>query len=66
MESNRLTIKEAAKAMGISQQFLRVGIQKGIFSFGTAMQLTGNKYVYYINKNHFEEETGIKINKATN
>lgn len=62
MEGNRLTIKEAAEAMGISQQFLRVGIQKGIFTFGKAMQLSGEKYVYYINKNHFEEETGIKLN----
>lgn len=31
---NKLTIAEAADLMGVSPQYVRVGLQKGIFSVG--------------------------------
>lgn len=31
MERTRLTVKKAAKLMGASEQFIRLGLQQGIF-----------------------------------
>ena len=60
---NRMSISEAALLMGASQQFVRVGLQNGIFSFGYAQRIGDNrksgKYTYYINRAKFQEETGI-------
>ena len=45
----RITIKEAAKLMGVSQQFIRIGLQHGIFPFGVAVKMS-SRYTYYINE----------------
>ena len=59
MESNRLSVAEAAKLMGASEQFIRIGLQRGILPFGYAMQMTRNRYTYVIIKQKFIEYTGI-------
>lgn len=56
---NNLTIAEAAKLMGVSRQFIRVGLQKGILPFGYAVQVSANRYTYFISKQKFLEYTGI-------
>lgn len=61
MESNRLSIAEAAKLMGASEQFIRIGLQRGILPFGYAMQMTRKRYTYVIIKQKFIEYTGIEI-----
>ena len=53
-----MTIKEAAEEMGKSQQFVRIGIQRGRLTFGTAEILTGNKYTYYISPPLFFQYIG--------
>lgn len=58
---NRLSIRTAARLMGVSEQFLRVALQRGIFSFGCAVQITKKKYTYFINKSKFAEELGIEL-----
>lgn len=57
---NYMSIKEAADLMGVSLQFVRVGIQKGILPFGCAVQISGKKYTYYISRSKFEEYTGTE------
>ena len=49
-----LTIAEAAEKMGVTAQFLRVSLQRGKFDFGVAMQMSGKRYTYYINREKFE------------
>lgn len=57
---NRLSIIEAAELMHVSQQFIRVGLQRGILPFGYAVK-TSSKWTYYISPLKFTEYTGIKV-----
>lgn len=62
MENNNLTVAEASELMGVSRQFIRVGLQKGILPFGYAVQISRKHYTYFISKQKFIEHTGIKLN----
>lgn len=50
----RITVAEAAKRMGVSQQFVRIGLQRGILPFGHAVKVSG-RYTYYITERKFNE-----------
>lgn len=52
----KLTIKEASKVMGISEQFLRVLIRQNKFSWATATQIGGpnTRWTYWINEEAFK------------
>ena len=53
--SKRITVDEAARIMGVSPQTVRVGLQKGAFSFGAAVQMPGSsRYTYVIYPAAFE------------
>ena len=54
-----LKIKDVAKAMGKSEMFVRIGLQRGLLPFGTAIK-TSSKYTYYISPNKFYKYIGIK------
>ena len=58
-KGNKLTIEEAANLMGVSRQFIRVGLQRGIFTWGYAVQISKNRYTYFISRQKFSEATGI-------
>lgn len=47
MDKNNVSVAEAAKLMGVSQQFVRVGLQKGVLPFGCAVKMS-SEYTYYI------------------
>lgn len=57
---NRLSVAKAAELMDVSQQFIRIGLQRGILPFGYAVQ-TSSKWTYYISPSKFTEHTGISI-----
>lgn len=57
---NKMTIAEASKLMDVSRQFIRVGLQKGCLPFGYAVQISANRYTYFISRTKFFEYTGIK------
>lgn len=61
MKAKKLSVKETAELMGVSCQYVRVGIQKGILPFGYAVKIGGNRYTYYISPEKFREHTGIVI-----
>lgn len=63
MEKNHLTVQETSKLMGVSPQYVRVGLQKGILPFGYAVPISRNRYTYFISKPKFVENTGIQIEK---
>lgn len=56
---NNISVADAAKLMGVSQQFIRVGLQRGIFPFGYAVQISSGRYTYFISRQKFLETTGI-------
>lgn len=59
MEHN-MSIEEASKLMGVSRQFIRVGLQKGILPFGYAVQVSAGRFTYFISRHKFFEHTGIE------
>ena len=60
---NNMTIEEASRLMGVSQQFVRVGLQKGILPFGYAVQVSARRFTYFISRQKFLEHTGIGATK---
>lgn len=56
-DGNRIKVKEAAQIMGKSEQFVRIGLQRGILPFGVAIK-TSNNYTYYISPKKFNEYVG--------
>lgn len=58
----KLTTREAARMLGKSEQFIRKGLQDGIFPFGYAVK-TSSKWDYYINPKVFAECTGAQTLK---
>jgi len=53
-----LKVEDAARLMGRSGQYVRIGLQRGILPFGTAIKM-GSKWTYYISPHRFREYTGI-------
>lgn len=49
MKNTKISIKEAAALMGVSEQYIRIGLQRGILPIGCAMKMTGNRYTYECN-----------------
>lgn len=50
----RISVDEAARQMDVTPQFLRLGLRAGRFPFGTAVQMPGGRWSYYINRVRFE------------
>ena len=57
---SRMTIAECARLMNVSEQFVRVGLQKEVLPFGYAVRISGGRWTYYISREKFEESTGIR------
>lgn len=57
---NNLTVEEASRLMGVSRQFIRVGLQKGVLPFGYAVKISDGRFTYFISRQKFSEHTGIK------
>lgn len=55
-----LTVARTAKLMKKSEQFVRIGLQRGILPFGYAVK-TSTKWNYYISPSKFSETTGIEV-----
>ena len=58
---SNMQVRKAAELMGVSEQFVRVGLQKGYLPFGRAIAISGGKYTYYISPKKFEEFTGVAL-----
>lgn len=54
----RLKVKTVADLMGVSEQFVRVGLQLGVFPWGYAVKMS-SRWTYWINPAMFREVTGI-------
>lgn len=60
MKKRRLSVEEAAKILGTNAQFIRIGLQQGVFPWGYAVK-TSRHYTYFILPKKFEEYTGIQL-----
>lgn len=60
---NRLSVKEAAQILGASEQFVRIGLQRGILPFGSAVKLS-TRWTYYISPSRFREYVGQELQEA--
>lgn len=52
VDEKKVSIKKAAKLMGTSEQFVRIGLRNNRFPFGTAVKLS-TKWTYYISPKLF-------------
>lgn len=50
---NRVTVKDAAQRMGVSEQFVRIGLQRGLLPIGCAVQMS-SKWTYFISATKLE------------
>ena len=57
---NNLSVVTAARLMGVTPQFIRIGLQKNTLPFGFAVKFN-SEYRYYISPAKFTEHTGIII-----
>lgn len=60
-----IPINVAAKIMGKSPMFIRIGLQKGLLPFGTALKTdeSHEQYDYYISPRLFADYTGYFHNE---
>ena len=45
--SRRVTVKEASELLGVSRQYVRIGLQTGRLPFGSAVK-TSDRWTYHI------------------
>lgn len=57
---SRIGTRRAAQCLGKSEQFVRIGLQRGILPFGSAVPMSGKRYSYYINPSRFREYVGVE------
>ncbi|MGL5271658.1 MAG: hypothetical protein ACRC7I_14230 [Selenomonadaceae bacterium] len=59
--AENISVKRAAEIMGKSQQFVRIGLQRGLLPFGTAVKENeqGKRVNYYISPGLFCNYVGI-------
>lgn len=56
--AEKIRPEDAAKALGIGVQAVRVGLQRGLFPFGWAIKLSEKRYTYAISPKLFEQYLG--------
>lgn len=50
----RVSVKDAAKTLGVSEQFIRIGLQRNILPIGWAVRMS-DRFTYYISKKKLDE-----------
>lgn len=56
----KISVKDAARCMGKSDQFIRIGLQRGLLPFGNAVPGIGTNWNYYISPAKFREYVGAE------
>ena len=47
----KISVEQASEMMGVTQQFLRIGLQQERFPFGVGVKMAG--WAYYVNTERF-------------
>ena len=56
----RIGTRTAARCLGKSEQFVRIGLQRGLLPFGNAVPGIGKHWNYYINPAKFRDYVGTE------
>ncbi len=48
-------VSQAAEMLGVSQQYIRIGLQRKLLPIGEAMQINGGRYTYRICPNRLRK-----------
>lgn len=54
-----IKVEKAAQIMGKSQQFVRIGLQRGLLPFGTAIKMS-SMWTYHISPKLFYDYIGVE------
>lgn len=58
MDSERITVKEAASILGMTEDYVRYQMRKGTLPIGTAVKGKGKAYRYLIFKRKLDDFVG--------
>lgn len=60
-QTMNIKVSDAARILGKSEQFVRIGMQRNQLPIGTAVQMS-SKWTYHISPKLLEEYLGTEIN----
>ena len=63
IDGKNISVKATARLLGMSQQFVRIGLQRGILPFGSAVKLS-TRWTYYVSLARLHEYAGVKRESA--
>ncbi len=59
----KITPNDAARVMGCSGQFVRIGLQRGLLDIGDAVKLSPRRWTYCISPAKLAERQGITVDE---
>lgn len=62
MDTGKIKVTEAAAVLHVSNQFVRIGLQRGVLPIGTAVKMS-SKWTYQISPKMLAEYSGADISK---
>ncbi len=62
MDTGKIKVTEAAAVLHVSDQFVRIGLQRGILPIGTAVRMS-SKWTYQISPKLLEDYSGADISR---
>lgn len=62
MDTGKIKVTEAAAVLRVSDQFVRIGLQRGILPIGTAIKMS-SKWTYQISPKLLEDYSGADIDR---
>lgn len=62
MDTGKIKVTEAAAVLRVSDQFVRIGLQRGILPIGTAIKMS-SKWTYQISPKLLADYSGADINR---
>lgn len=61
----RVKVREAAEILGVSNEYIRIGLQKGILPIGTAVKMS-SVWTYHISPKLLEDYSGVDVTETIN
>lgn len=58
--NGKITVVEAAKILHVSDQFVRIGMQRNVLPIGTALKMS-SKWTYQISEKLLEQYSGADV-----
>lgn len=60
MSTGKITVVEAAKVLHVSDQFVRIGMQRNVLPIGTALKMS-SKWTYQISEKLLAQYSGADV-----